>query len=227
IAANYDGRTFGFASRNFYAAFLAAVEIDTHPEKYFGPISLSPPHDTAVATVPDYMSVQTLARSLNISLSDLRALNPALTDAVWGGDKFVPKGFGLRLPRRVMSGDPSVLFAAVPAAERYAAQQPDVQHRVSNGETLSQIAARYRVSLASLVQMNGLRSSNFIRAGQVLNLPVPGDQRPATLAAAAKPVPAVNTNGEYVVRRGDSIERIARTLAVAPDDLLRANGIGN
>src|SRR5690606_38132812 len=37
----------------------------------------------------------------------------------------------------------------------------------------------------------------------------------------------VNTNGEYVVRRGDSIERIARTLAVAPDDLLRANGIGN
>ncbi|HEX9851550.1 MAG TPA: lytic transglycosylase domain-containing protein, partial [Woeseiaceae bacterium] len=35
ILRNYDGRTFGFASRNFYVAFLAAMEVDQNPEKFF------------------------------------------------------------------------------------------------------------------------------------------------------------------------------------------------
>jgi len=38
ILRNYKGRTFGFASRNFYVSFLAALEIDHNPEKYFGNI---------------------------------------------------------------------------------------------------------------------------------------------------------------------------------------------
>src|SRR5215470_4537886 len=36
IVRKYNGRTFGFASRNFYVSFLAALEIDRNPEKYFG-----------------------------------------------------------------------------------------------------------------------------------------------------------------------------------------------
>ena len=36
IVRNYTSRTFGFASRNFYVSFLAALEIDRNPEKYFG-----------------------------------------------------------------------------------------------------------------------------------------------------------------------------------------------
>jgi membrane-bound lytic murein transglycosylase D len=35
IFHNYNGRTFGFASRNFYLAFLAAKEVDQNPERYF------------------------------------------------------------------------------------------------------------------------------------------------------------------------------------------------
>ncbi|MBN1239938.1 MAG: LysM peptidoglycan-binding domain-containing protein [Gammaproteobacteria bacterium] len=221
IVENYESRTFGFASRNFYAAFLAAVDVDANPEKYFGQVRYNPPSDTLVTAVPDYMRADTLARSLGIGVDTLRQLNPALTETVWSGDKFVPKGFGLRLPRS--AADATALLASVPAGERYAAQQPDVQHRVRSGETLSQIASRYRVSLASLVQMNGLRSSNFIRAGQVLMLPVPGNQVPATLADASDAA----ATGEYVVRRGDSIDRIARVMNVSQDDLLRANGIRN
>ena len=38
IVRGYTGRTFGFASRNFYVSFLAALEIDHNPEKYFGPL---------------------------------------------------------------------------------------------------------------------------------------------------------------------------------------------
>jgi len=34
IVRKYQSRSFGFASRNFYVAFLAALEIDTNPEKF-------------------------------------------------------------------------------------------------------------------------------------------------------------------------------------------------
>src|SRR5204863_433596 len=36
IVRSYNSRTFGFASRNFYVSFLAALEVDRNPEKYFG-----------------------------------------------------------------------------------------------------------------------------------------------------------------------------------------------
>ncbi len=35
IVRNYKSPSFGFASRNFYVSFLAALEIDRNPEKYF------------------------------------------------------------------------------------------------------------------------------------------------------------------------------------------------
>ena len=45
IVKRYQGATFGFASRNFYVSFLAALEVDRNAEKYFGPITRLP--DTA------------------------------------------------------------------------------------------------------------------------------------------------------------------------------------
>src|SRR5690606_14821192 len=180
IAERYKGRTFGFASRNFYPAFLAAVDIDRNPEKHFGELRFSPRSDTIVTTVPDYMTVSTLARALDLPVSRLRELNPALTEMVWRGDKLVPRGFPLRLPGSLGSlSNPATLLAALPPSDRYAAQLPDVEHRVARGETLSQIAARYRVSLTALAEANGLRDRHMIRAGQVLKLPVPAESAAA------------------------------------------------
>ena len=42
---------------------------------------------------------------------------------------------------------------------------------VKSGETLSDIAARYGVSVNSLMRVNGLRDSDFVQAGQRLRIP--------------------------------------------------------
>ena len=51
--ASTTAASFGFASRNFYVAFLAALEIDSDPEKFFGPIRRNPIDTSLVLTVPD------------------------------------------------------------------------------------------------------------------------------------------------------------------------------
>ncbi len=236
IVAKYQSRSFGFASRNFYTAFLAALEIDSNPERYFPNLKLAEPSDTATITVPAFMTVDTLADALNVRESTLRGLNPALTDIVWSGDKYVPQGFELRLPRET-AVVAEALLGTIDADKLFAAQRPDREHRVRRGDTLSQIAAEYRVSLAALMAANGMTNRSVIRVGQLVRLPSDGVTAPpdATLARAPAPAPAAPTpalaatsaEGVYVVRRGDSIERIATRLGLDAQALIAANDIRN
>ena len=222
VLRNYEGRTFGFASRNFYVAFLAAVQVDENYEDYFGPLEFLPAIDNTLFAIPDYMTVATLQAALDTDRGVLRSWNPALTDAVWGGDKFVPRGFNLRLPSEIFARN-STSLDAIPDTQRYTAQMPDIIHRVRSGDTISGIADRYRVSQTSLVQLNGLRSRNFIRAGQVLRLPGSDGSVPLTVAQLNGQEPG----DTYVVQSGDTIAIISRRLGIPASDLLARNRISD
>jgi membrane-bound lytic murein transglycosylase D len=162
-----------------------------------------------------------------MSVRDLRRLNPALMDTVWAGDKYVPHGFPLRLPRSAAS-DQNALQARIPRSELYAEQRLDLYHRVRTGDTLSGIADQYRVSLAALVRANGLNNQNFIRVGQQITLPLAaGQTAPAAQAVAASLPASPPADGQYVVRRGDSIDQIARRFGVDQSELLSVIGIAN
>ena len=224
ILREYKGRVFGFASRNFYVAFLAAVDVDANAEEYFGPLNPDPEANTLIVSVPDYVTVSTLTDAFDISHDALRNWNPALTAAVWSEEKFVPRGFRLRVPADDVP-NAAERIATVPASLRYTAQRPDVLHRVQRGETISGIAARYRVSQSALVQLNNLRSQNFIRVGQELRLPGNNGARPVTLAQRDG-LPS-GDGDTYIVRAGDSIAQIARMYGVSPGDLLARNAIAN
>ena len=49
IVRQYKGRSFGFASRNFYVAFLAALDVVRSANVYFDSIEWDLPDDTATA----------------------------------------------------------------------------------------------------------------------------------------------------------------------------------
>ena len=229
IVKKYQSRSFQFASRNFYTAFLAALEIDTHPEKYFPGVDIRSPSDTSVVVVPAFVKARRLADALNVRESELHELNPALTDSVWSGDKYVPKGFPLRVPHAT-AAVADELLAALDKDERYAAQVVDNQYRVRRGDTLSDIATQYHVSLAALMRANNLSGRETIRVGQLISLPVgaQGGAPAPTLLASNEPearppvsstVPA-GAPGTYTVRRGDSIARIAKHLKINEQALL-------
>jgi len=50
-------------------------------------------------------------------------------------------------------------------------QKSETKHVIARGDTLSEIASRYQVSLGSLRRQNRIRSDNLIRIGQVLVIP--------------------------------------------------------
>ena len=51
IMRKYKGRTFKYASKNFYPEFLAAVRVYQNYERYFGPLTLDQPLDFSDAAV--------------------------------------------------------------------------------------------------------------------------------------------------------------------------------
>lgn len=187
IVRSYTSRTFGFASRNFYVSFLAALEIDHDPEKYFGALQREGEARFREVQLPAYVSMSALAKTLRIQTERLRALNPALLPQVWNGAQRVPKAYHLRLPLEADAWTSELLAQRLSPAELYSAQRGPRRYRVQPGDTLASIATAYQVPIETLARTNRLRTSVRIKPGRVLTLP--GEAAEAPLAAAATPPP--------------------------------------
>ena len=59
IVKNYKSRTFGFASRNFYAEFLAALHVVKNQNKYFPNLSIKKPLHRVSIKLPNYIHINT------------------------------------------------------------------------------------------------------------------------------------------------------------------------
>ena len=184
IFRNYNGRTFGFASRNFYLAFLAAKEVDQNPERYFPGVVRESPTAYAELKLPDYAPAKDLASALGVSTREIETHNPALQATIWEGSKHLPRGYTLRLPASMLEQPADTLLAAVPSGTWRPEQLPDMFHTVARGDTLSEIAERYDTRVSTLVALNGLGSRHRIRAGQKLRLPAAGPA-PEVVAVAS------------------------------------------
>jgi membrane-bound lytic murein transglycosylase D len=181
ILRNYKGRTFGFASRNFYVSFLAALEIDHNPEKYFG--NIEPNHEIKFqeVVVPAYVPLAALEHALKVDQERLQLLNPSLLPAVWNGQRHVPKGYHLRLPLEGEKWTTEELTARLAPRELYASQLEPRRYRVQRAESLATIAARYNVTAQELSQLNGIPPNTKLRPGR--SLVVPSTQPTVTLVA--------------------------------------------
>lgn len=185
ILRNYKGRTFGFASRNFYVAFLAARHVDQNARTYFPGAVLEPPTAYAMFELDNYIAAADLSDALGVTSRQLADHNLALQSTIWQGSKHLPRGLTVRLPADRLDAPVETLLAGIPADHWRAEQLPDLFHTIARGDTLSQIAETYKTSVSTLVALNNLGSSHRIRAGQQLRLPAAGP------APAAPPVPAV------------------------------------
>ena len=190
ILRQYKGRTFGFASRNFYVAFLAAREVDQNPDKYFPGLVPYAPVDYESIRLETYVPASELADALGVSERELARHNPAVQATVWQGSKHMPREYAVRIPADLVDGSLPDLVAALPPESVFDEQLPDLFHRVARGDTLSQIADTYNTRVSTLVALNNLSSSHRIRAGQQLRLPAAGPAPVQPAVAATAPATA-------------------------------------
>ncbi len=223
IIDNYDGRAFGFASRNFYPQFLAVLEVEKQARALFGVLQLDPAPDYEEFEMHAFVEARTLADALGVSLEQLRFDNPALRPVVWNGDKRIPEGYTVKIQSSSIDGSMERLITSIPGNRLYTHQTPDVDYVVKRGDSLSLIAQRFDTTVSRLVSMNNLGSRHRIRAGQRLLLPHDSSEASETLLAA-RGRPA---DGVYDVRRGDTLSVIADRFDVSAEALMAANDLDN
>lgn len=114
-----------------------------------------------------------------------------------------------------------------PASKTYA---------VKAGDSLSLIAKRFNVSQRDIMKLNKITDANKLRVGQKLTLPgyvdlnAPVPPRPKKAAVVKKTTGkahAAAAQGEYVVKSGDSLGKIAAAHGTTVAALKAANGLAS
>jgi soluble lytic murein transglycosylase-like protein len=95
---------------------------------------------------------------------------------------------------------------------------------VRRGDTLTGIAKRHGVDIATIVTLNQIDDPNRIYAGQQLRI---GTDPAAAAVAPAAPAAAPSAARVHVVARGENLTRIAGAYGVTVADIVAANGIAN
>jgi membrane-bound lytic murein transglycosylase D len=145
-------------------------------------------------TVSKQMDLKKIAKNIGISYQEMKALNPELRKNVTP-----TTAYDLKVP----SDKGEVLVAQLPTIPVYVPPTPSyVVHRVRRGESLSVIAARYGTSVRAIMNMNGLKRSSYIKQGWKLKVPTGKKTYRARYSSDG-------SSKEYVVRKGDSLWKIA------------------
>ena len=216
IFNEYRSHIFKFASRNFYSEFLAAREVARDYRIYFGELILDRPLNCETVELAGYGSLPKIAEQLDLELDDLARLNPALRDPVLRGQKYVPRGFHLKLPAQTDRDWQKEIAELAPQIFQKEQQHSRI-YTVRKGDTAGEIARLHGVDLNDLIAANNLDSRATIYSEQNLRIPLPvalksEHAQPATVADFKKTSPPTET----LVAESKSVEAQIETPAPIP-----------
>ncbi|MBL7716908.1 MAG: lytic transglycosylase domain-containing protein [Bdellovibrionales bacterium] len=101
---SYRGRNFGFASSNYYASLIAAIQIERNADRYFGEVRRDEPVQFVEAQAPKAINLPGVSKLLSLDFPKLEILNPGLQEEVFTGLVLLPQGYKIRLPVPVQPG---------------------------------------------------------------------------------------------------------------------------
>lgn len=99
VVWEYDGPRFGFASRNFYAEFLAAKRVAENSGHYFSGLHPQTPRNVDGIYLNQPMKVRDLANELTISEITLIELNPAWLKNILINKSAIPANIPVWVPK--------------------------------------------------------------------------------------------------------------------------------
>ena len=214
IAARYGVSTASVLARNKLSASTII-----YPGKVLtisGPKATSSPRVSASTASASYTvragdTLGAIAAKHKVSLATVFSLNGL------NGRSVIHPG------QRIKVGGNAAAAAPSSPAPKAATSGGSSHYVVKAGDTLSAIAGKHRISLATVFSLNGLNGRSVIHPGQKIK--VGGN---AVSAAPSSPAPNAAPSGsskKYVIKAGDTLSAIAAKHKVGVSALAAANGI--
>jgi membrane-bound lytic murein transglycosylase D len=207
-------------TRFYVPKILAAMIIGHNPERYGFKVDKPEPaiaFDTV--TVSHCLTIALIAKSAGVSEDTILALNPSLRRWCTPPNR---NEHTLYLP----SGSRETFVQAYAQLDK--TQLVNWRHHiVGKGETISGIAAKYRVSVAAIKATNKIKGNRLSR-GQSLLIPLAPQDAGKYLEQDVAEVSTRESKfqgGTYKVRNGDNLFDIARRFGTTVSSLLAANNL--
>lgn len=216
-------------TKNYIPKYLAMTYVLSDSE-YYGiePAVTELDLEHQVLMVDKPVDLGNVAQAIGLSNEELKKYNPAYKRNYVNGSVEKPKR--LLLPKVSTLSD-SLLYLALndvePALEK-GANETERTYKVQKGETLASVSHKFSISVQNLKSWNGLNSKSSI-VGKTLIIEKPIDDKlvgnvKATVASSKRSSKGLI----YIVKKGDSLDRIAnRYNGVTVSKLKADNGLKN
>ena len=100
------------------------------------------------------------------------------------------------------------------------------EHKIKKGESLAQIAQKYKISVATIQVANKIKNPNRISVGQTLVIPA-GELSSSTIASYKKTKTKSKACKKitYKVRKGDNLQKIAKKYGTSIKNIKKWNNL--
>jgi membrane-bound lytic murein transglycosylase D len=167
------------------------------------------------------MRLHDIASKLEISEENLCILNGELRH------KTTPnKPYKLKVPcgssERLLQLAADIPDADIPRPSYRTVKGVFIKHKVRKGETLADVADKYKTSVSSIRSVNKL-SKKGLYAGQKLNIPITKSQ----VVASADNAQSTAKASVHKVKKGDTLSEISNMYRISVADLKKINNLGS
>ncbi|MCD2450800.1 LysM peptidoglycan-binding domain-containing protein [Methylicorpusculum oleiharenae] len=229
---------------NYVPRLIAVAKIFANPELYNIPLQDIPDQPYfEVVNVDSPLDLRKAAELANTSMEEIVKLNPAfkknrttsngpnrLLIPVNQADLFRQNLAQLSVDDRVSSYDEpeqeKPVTAKITRTQLPVSTQKPEKHVVKRGESLSEIANKYGVTVSALLKANGLRKASHIQSGKTLSLPGSANVSQTAAASNQKLITTIPAKQViHTVTKGQTFWRISQEFSVSANDLAKWNNL--
>lgn len=203
-------------TQNYIPKFVAMTYVLSNANYYnIEPLSTELDYETKMVMVDKTVDLRHVAQAVDLDVEKLKYFNPAYKKLIVNGTTDKPKRLLLPLTATINDSllyvalnTPSAVVLDVKEETILANQNSDTKYRVKKGESLATVSRKFDVSVQDLKAWNNLRNNGSV-VGRTLVISKPVN---STLAKNVNRSVQKNSTKTvyYVVKKGDSLERIAK-----------------